>query len=327
MRRIRRRWEASAGGPIPALERENAFTGDFRGTSRFVVDRQLGAGGMGVVYRAYDRQRGEAVAIKTLPRLEPAALYRFKQEFRALAGIDHPHLVSLHEMYSVQGQWFFTMELVPGVDFVRFVREGVPSGEGIGGSHGHSPHFFAREQRTQPLYHAETKPCTVPLRPPRGTADIAVFSGRRLTAAQLARLRVAVRQLALGLQALHGAGKLHRDVKPSNVLVTAEPRVVLLDFGLATEWEADAPGGTTWGAVVGTVNYMAPEQAAGRRPPSWRPGSPARRGPDRHFARTAGTRWRCHHLGNAGRTGITPRDGRLSRGLAALRLEGGLAAG
>ncbi|MCA9676451.1 MAG: AAA family ATPase, partial [Myxococcales bacterium] len=79
-----------------------------------------------------------------------------------------------------------------------------------------------------------------------------------------ARLRPALIELCRGLGALHARGKIHRDVKPSNVLVTAEGRVVVLDFGLL----ADAEQGDTWTgqAIVGTPQYMAPEQAAGQPP-------------------------------------------------------------
>src|SRR6186713_551654 len=77
---------------------------------------------MGVVYRAHDRESALPVALKTMAYVEPSALLRFKNEFRALADISHPNVVQLYEMASEGDHWFFTMELLDGVDFLRWVR-------------------------------------------------------------------------------------------------------------------------------------------------------------------------------------------------------------
>jgi eukaryotic-like serine/threonine-protein kinase len=98
----------------------------FEGTERFVLERRIGEGGMGVVYRAWDRQSALPVALKTMAYVEPAALLRFKNEFRALADISHPNVVQLYELVAPGERWFFTMELLDGVDFLRWVRHEEP---------------------------------------------------------------------------------------------------------------------------------------------------------------------------------------------------------
>src|SRR5687768_11370620 len=95
---------------------------EFKGTDRFELKRRLGQGGMGVVYEAYDRVRSVRVALKTLNRFDAQAIYRMKQEFRALADVSHPNLAHLHELVSAGEHWFFTLELVDGVDFLTWVR-------------------------------------------------------------------------------------------------------------------------------------------------------------------------------------------------------------
>jgi hypothetical protein len=172
---------------------------------RYALVREVGSGGMGVVYEAMDGER--RVAIKTLRHVDAEAIYRLKAEFRSLQDISHPNLIQLGELVESGGRWFLSMEFVDGVDFLGYVQ-GAPASGGL--------------------------------------------------ACDLERLRHALRQLAAGLAVLHGAGKIHRDVKPGNVLVTDAGRVVLLDLGLV----ADTGDRTGSGTIVGTASYMAPEQAA-----------------------------------------------------------------
>jgi len=103
----------------------------FHGTERFAVVQRIGAGGMGVVYEAFDRERQERVALKTLREFDGATLYRFKQEFRSLSGILHPHLVPLYELVGEGDRWFFTMEFVEGaVDLLTYLRGQADDGGG-----------------------------------------------------------------------------------------------------------------------------------------------------------------------------------------------------
>ncbi|HEX7597753.1 MAG TPA: serine/threonine-protein kinase, partial [Polyangia bacterium] len=190
---------------------------------------------MGVVYEAKDDELGIHVALKLLPGLQPTLLRRFKKEFRAAAGIRHPNVVRFGDLFSDGERWFFTMELVEGVDLLAHMR-GVSLAP---------PTPF----RVPPHPDDET------IRSPRRT----VLPSRPAQKAILDQPAVqqAFLQLAQGLTAIHDAGQIHRDIKPSNVLVSRDGRVVILDFGLATEWEVRT---TFLGA--GTPAYMAPEQSS-----------------------------------------------------------------
>jgi len=90
---------------------------------RYEVRRALGAGGLGVVYEAIDRESGATVAIKTLHDVTPDALYRLKREFRLLAGLEHPNVCKHYELFEHSGRWFIAMECVRGEDIVRATRD------------------------------------------------------------------------------------------------------------------------------------------------------------------------------------------------------------
>src|SRR5688572_5704838 len=90
---------------------------------------RLGAGGMGTVHEAYDRVRAERVAIKTFHGLDPWKLYCLKNEFRALADVAHPNLVSLYELVNDGQSWMLVMERVDGVTLDRWVRVAAEPGE------------------------------------------------------------------------------------------------------------------------------------------------------------------------------------------------------
>jgi ABC-type cobalamin/Fe3+-siderophores transport system ATPase subunit len=89
---------------------------------RFEFRGELGAGGMGKVFRVLDRVRGEEVALKTLGNASGRELFRFKREFRALADLVHPNLISLFELFTVESEWMFTMELIEGTGLRTWVR-------------------------------------------------------------------------------------------------------------------------------------------------------------------------------------------------------------
>ena len=231
---------------------------DFLGTNRFLIQNLIGSGTFGVVYQVYDQINNSVVALKKLRKAlyeqNSEALYRFKQEFRALAEVNHPNLVDLYELISDGNQWFFTMELIDGVSFIDYV---------YGKNKKNTPNLSNNSSQQTILDAATTT-----INKSTVSKDILkihqVSSNNPLTKTVITpevieRLREALKQLAAGIHALHKIGKLHRDLKPSNILVTDSGRVVILDFGLVIEQtlenlEID---------LVGTPTHMSPEQAAG----------------------------------------------------------------
>ncbi|HME10881.1 MAG TPA: AAA family ATPase, partial [Bryobacteraceae bacterium] len=161
----------------------------------------------------------------------------------SLAGVLHPNLVGLHELFHENGAWFFTMEYIEGTDFIGALKKSSsPTSLEI---------HDAFDQTSTIAPDADWEP-----------ADAEGFQQNEWIT-DYDQFRLLLRQLAEGLSALHSSGILHRDLKPLNVLVTPEERVVILDFGLAQEIGGEGFEQATAGVLAGTIRYMSPEQAAG----------------------------------------------------------------
>lgn len=177
---------------------------------RYRIDGELGRGGMGVVYAAHDTKLLRDVALKVMSRAvqhDHAAAGRFEREARALAAVQHPGIVTVHDYGQCDGELYLVMQRIEGDDLEQRLR-----------GHRHLP--------------------------PDRTAELAVG-------------------VAGALDALHRNGLVHRDVKPSNILLEAQSqRPVLCDFGLAKQVDR-GDGMTGTGQTVGTVQYMSPEQLSG----------------------------------------------------------------
>lgn len=202
-----------AEGPVAWTPPDGAEVADwFPG---FTEIRLLGRGGMGAVYAARQTSLDRNVALKLLPAefsRDPAATERFRREARALAKLNHPNIVAIHDFGETPGGTFFIiMEHVEGADLHRLIRDG-------------------------------DLPLTTAL-------DV-------------------VRQVCDALEFAHSQGVVHRDIKPANILVDAQGRVKVSDFGLAillTDPSSELSLSMTHG-VVGTPEYVAPEQRRGAGP-------------------------------------------------------------
>lgn len=198
---------------------------------------EIGRGGMGRVYCVRHLELGRIEALKTLPAqwlVGDRARTRFEREARAVASLSHPGIIPIYDVGSCAGVPYFTMEFIKGRTLAG-VLDGL---RGLG-----------QESRTL-------------------TADQVGAEGARSKSGSYVKFAVeVVRDVARALAHAHTAGVVHRDVKPSNILLRADGVPMLFDFGLAS-LEADSPGAealTLSGEFLGTPHYVSPEQAAGRR--------------------------------------------------------------
>lgn len=216
------------------------FVGD-----RYHIVRELGRGGMGVVYLGRDLRHDMDVAIKVRGMAHTDATLWLKREFRAVASLRHPNLVELYELVVHDHACYFTMEYLPGRDPRHWVEHTQPAP-------GASADSVGETTTAVPLQEARTAPSLATGAPPAS-----VFA-RPVPAVDFARVQSVLAQLAEGLAFLHSRGVLHRDVKPSNVIVVGDT-VKLLDFGLALEQHRHHEGIAPESRVVGTAAYLAPE--------------------------------------------------------------------
>jgi serine/threonine protein kinase/WD40 repeat protein/tetratricopeptide (TPR) repeat protein len=221
--------------PTPEEDLVPGVLGDFR------ILRELGRGGMGVVYEAEQVSLNRPVALKVLPlaaTMDPRQLERFRHEARAAALLHHPHVVPVYGVGCERGVHYYAMQLIDGcsladvIDTVRGTSEaGGPRAAGGG--------------------EVETRPLAV-------RATVPIHRGR----VSFRRVAELVAQAADALEYAHAMGVVHRDVKPANLLLDPAGNVWVTDFGLARL--GAGPGLTISGDLLGTLRYMSPEQALAR---------------------------------------------------------------
>jgi WD40 repeat protein/serine/threonine protein kinase len=235
---------ASAGGAAPpsaggGSEPTPGVLGDFR------IVREVGRGGMGVVYEAEQVSLGRRVALKVLPfaaTMDPRHLQRFHNEARAAAGLHHTNIVPVYGVGCERGVHYYAMQFIDGRTLADVIAQpqGVPS---------------ADVPTTAETPAAASAPTVPPAAQATSAAprDAAYFR-------QVAEWGV---QAAEALDCAHQMGVVHRDVKPANLLVDAAGRLWVTDFGLA-QVQSDTRL-TMTGDLVGTLRYMSPEQALAKR--------------------------------------------------------------
>jgi tetratricopeptide (TPR) repeat protein len=233
------------GAEGPEIEPEGPL-GDFR------IVREVGRGGMGVVYEAVQISLGRRVALKVLPfaaALDGRQLRRFQNEAQAAAHLHHQHIVPVYAVGCERGVHYYAMQFVEGQTLAALIHElrlraGLqPGGQG------------------DPVAPASAAGLGTPAADTcRQAAVSTALSTRRpaflRTAAHLGL------QAAEALEHAHGLGVVHRDVKPANLLVDVQGNLWVTDFGLA-QVQTDTRL-TLTGDLVGTLRYMSPEQALAR---------------------------------------------------------------
>jgi serine/threonine protein kinase len=260
-----RQWQARSQAEDPAGEEPAG--GPSRQVGEFELLSELGRGGMGVVYRALQPSLGRQVALKCLLRSgDPNAEARFGKEIRALGRVEHPHLVKVFTSGVDGERYYYAMELLEGAP-LSAVCDRLPSAGASAAEldlktwHEAVSTVCAESRRAEkPL--GATPASRERERPEEAPVAHAPGSPAKMTGRGYVRhVAELVRQVAEAAHALHQAGVVHRDIKPGNIIVSADGgQAVLMDLGLAQI--ADETDGrlTRTRQFVGTLRYASPEQ-------------------------------------------------------------------
>jgi serine/threonine protein kinase/WD40 repeat protein len=285
---------ATGAGPIsgPAVSAAPpAHLGDY------LILREAGRGGMGVVYEAVQESLGRHVALKVLPAVSPGGsshLQRFRLEARAAARLHHTNIVPVFGVGQSDGVHYYAMQFIRGqgldavIDELRRLRDGEAGAEPAARGASSRPSTFALsralaedrfpvgrdvpETATGPVeagasHEVPASHASMPLkddRPPDADRRPTFSSPTNESHYWRGVARIGV-QVAEALAYAHAQGILHRDIKPSNLLLDAAGTAWVTDFGLAKAEGSDGP--TRTNDLVGTLRYMAPERFRGQSDP------------------------------------------------------------
>jgi len=238
-----------------------------RTIGEFELISRLGRGGMGVVYRALQPSLAREVALKVLLTAgDPKAEARFAREIHALGKVEHPHLVKVFTSGAEGEQWFYAMELIEGADLARVCTQLANStAADLGEDEWTAAVSTACEQQRNQEQPLSASGAAAEVPPPEAVPP--PTASRRGGRGHIAQVVELVRQAAAATHALHEAGVIHRDVKPGNIMVSADGRhAVLMDLGLARLADEAEGRLTRTRQFVGTLRYASPEQVLAAAP-------------------------------------------------------------